>query len=237
MTMRHILFIIFSWLFCWLASAADFSVYDLRCEGLYDPIAIDSPYPHFSWKIGGNAREQVAYEIQVASSFRKLRKGDCDLWSSGKISSANQVMVPYQGKRLTSRSHAYWRVRVWNTDSDVKTGEMECALINLINESRPAIEKDAEIELRCRYRCAQTGQQYDICSDYSKIISFGTDGISGGGGAGEGSADGKNDVCPICHFCPQPLGLCIFIWLLIIIAVVAVIIVIAVVIKKKKRNG
>ena len=26
-------------------------LYDLRCEGLAEPLAIDSPNPHFSWKI------------------------------------------------------------------------------------------------------------------------------------------------------------------------------------------
>ena len=45
-----------------------------------------------------------------------------------------------------------------------------------------------------------------------------------------------SDSCPICHFCPQPLGLCIFIWILIAAAVVVVIVVVIVIIKKKNKK-
>ena len=38
-----------------------FSVYDLRCEGLMEPLGIDNAQPHFSWKINsGRPMEQVA---------------------------------------------------------------------------------------------------------------------------------------------------------------------------------
>ncbi len=42
--------------------------------------------------------------------------------------------------------------------------------------------------------------------------------------------------CGICHFCPQPLGLCIFLWLLIILIVISVIVTIVVIIKKKRNK-
>ncbi len=124
-----------------------------------------------------------------------------------------------------------------NTDWIIKSGEMECALLHLVNDSRPNIPKDTVIELRCRYRCDQSGQD-DIYSDYSKIISFGTNDINQGGSQVTDTApeptDTDNKTCPICHFCPQPLGLCIFIWLIIIIIIAAIIITVAVVSKKKK---
>lgn len=129
-----------------------------------------------------------------------------------------------------------------NTDWIIKSGEMECALLHLVNDSRPTIPKDTVIELRCRYRCDQSGQD-DIYSDYSKIISFGTDDINQGGSPGSDSAPGQDDpsdsekkTCPICHFCPQPLGLCIFIWLLIIIVVIIVVVIVIAVLKKKKKG-
>ena len=60
------------------------------------------------------------------------------------------------------------------------------------------------------------------------------------GGSG---TDPQNDVtdpekkeCWLCHFCPQPLGLCIFIWLLIILVAVIIIVIIIVASKKKKKN-
>lgn len=82
--------------------------YDLRCEGLEEPLGIDSAQPHFSWKIKGGRLpvEQAAYEIEVGP----------ELWRSGKVLSGNQVMVPYEGAALQSRQQTRWRVRVWTTD-------------------------------------------------------------------------------------------------------------------------
>ena len=105
--MRVIRFTAF-WL-CLLAVACQpaFEVYDLRCEGLTEPLGIDSARPHFSWKIQSReSMEQAAYEIEVGPG----------LWRSGKVESADQVMVPYRGLPLASRQQARWRVRVWNQD-------------------------------------------------------------------------------------------------------------------------
>ena len=110
-----------------LASAAlaascghPFEVADLRCEGLSEPLGIDSAVPHFSWKITSQApMQQVAYEIQVASSEKALRTGQADLWSSGRVESADQVMVPYSGGPLSARQLYWWRVRVWKSEDEV----------------------------------------------------------------------------------------------------------------------
>ncbi|MCR5809351.1 MAG: hypothetical protein K6G56_07295 [Clostridiales bacterium] len=123
----------------------------------------------------------------------------------------------------------------------IKAGEMESALFNLANEARPNVPKDAEVELRCRYRYDHPGY-IDECiySDWSKTISFGTDDINYHTDPGADATQAPDDpaapgkkVCPICHFCPQPLGLCIFIWLIIIIVIVVVILILV----KKKKNG
>ncbi len=83
-----------------------FEVTDLRCENLVEPLGIDSTEPHFSWKIvSDRPMEQAAYELEVEG-----------LWTSGKVSSADQVMVPYAGAPLASRQQSRWRVRVWNQD-------------------------------------------------------------------------------------------------------------------------
>lgn len=52
----------------------------------------------------------------------------------------------------------------------------------------------------------------------------------------DGNPSGVGSNCPICHFCPQPLGLCIFIWLLIILVVIIIVVVIIVASKKKKKK-
>ena len=147
-----------------------------------------------------------------------------------------------------------------NTDWIIKSGEMECALISLISDERPVIEKDTEIELRCRYRCDQPGVD-ELYSDYSEVITFGTTDIKTDNSpvsdeaSVESEAESKTeskteskvvsepekpaeqkDSCPLCHFCPQPLGLCIFIWILIAVAVVVVIVVVIVIVKKKNKK-
>ena len=101
-----------------VSCSPSFKVQDLTCEGLTEPLGIDSKVPHFSWKIQSTQpMEQVAYEIQVASSKSLLKKGKANLWSTGKISSHDQVMVPYQGSVLSSRQQCWWRVRVWKSDN------------------------------------------------------------------------------------------------------------------------
>jgi len=65
--------------------------------------------------------EQVAYEIQVASSKKELTSGEAGLWSSGKVTSPDQVMVPYSGSELTSRQQCWWRVRVWRSVDEVSS--------------------------------------------------------------------------------------------------------------------
>ena len=124
----------------------------------------------------------------------------------------------------------------------IRAGDMESALFALANENRPNVPKDAVIELRCRYRYDHP-KYFDgfVYSDWSKTISFGTDDINyypgslssdtGDGGSG---GWGSKSTCPICHFCPQPLGLCIFIWLLIIIVVIVIIIIVISASKKNK---
>ena len=131
----------------------------------------------------------------------------------------------------------------------IKAGEMEAALFSLVNDDRPTVPKDAEVELRCRY-CMRQPDQDDIYSDWSKVITFGTEDITQGANETIEEKTEKDEEtkpanpetpaekkCPICHFCPQPLGLCIFIWLLIILLIVAVIVVVVVISRKKKKDG
>lgn len=105
---------------CGRADVAPVDPYDLRCEALCNPLGIDSAQPRFSWKIGAAApvAAQTAWQVQVASSEKALRSGKADLWDSGKVSSPDQVMVPYAGAALQARQLCWWRVRVWTSDKD-----------------------------------------------------------------------------------------------------------------------
>ena len=97
-------------LFGLVACRPALEVYDLHCEGLQEPLAIDSSRPHFSWKIQASGpMEQAAYEIEVGPG----------VWRSGRVEGADQVMVPYAGTPLEARWQGWWRVRVWNARGQV----------------------------------------------------------------------------------------------------------------------
>ena len=50
----------------------------------------------------------------------------------------------------------------------------------------------------------------------------------------EKPGEDTKDKCALCGFCPQPLGLCIFIWIAIAAAIVVILIVVVLLPKKKK---
>ncbi|MBR6917484.1 MAG: hypothetical protein IKN38_04800 [Clostridia bacterium] len=142
------------------------------------------------------------------------------------------------------KGDAEWTL-MGNTDWIIKSGEMECALLHLVNDERPVITADTPIELRCRYCCSQP-EAGDIFSDYSEVVTFGTDEIKTGNETAADTADTPEVIspaqpvtteekCSICHFCPRPLGLCIFIWIATIV-VIAVVVIIIIKSRKKKEQ-
>jgi alpha-L-rhamnosidase len=81
---------------------------DLRCENEFNPIALGTPLPRFSWVLQSTERGQVqtAYQVLVTA-------GETTLWDSGKVASSEQAVV-YAGAPFASRQGASWQVRVWD---------------------------------------------------------------------------------------------------------------------------
>ena len=104
-----LLIIMFSLISC---KEEPLQLYDLRCENMENPLAIDSTTPHFSWKINSvkDATSQTHYEILVASSMQLLKNDQADIWASGKVASDESVMVKYAGSELQPRSLVFWKV-------------------------------------------------------------------------------------------------------------------------------
>lgn len=93
----------------------------LRVGGLtvgerHDPLGIQASRPRLGWKLtaGGTNRQQIAYEIRVATDASRLRRGIPDLWNSGRVSSAETSQIAYGGAPLVSRTRAFWQVRTWD---------------------------------------------------------------------------------------------------------------------------
>ena len=83
---------------------AQLRVSSLRVEHCVNPSVVDVPQPRLSWvnnpkdeRVRG--QRQTAYQIVVASSEAKLRKGDYDLWDSGRVPSDVSVRYPTEARR------------------------------------------------------------------------------------------------------------------------------------------
>lgn len=95
-----------------------FEVTDLKCENREEPVAVDHLKPRFSWINESEQSDEVqtAYEIEIATTLSLLENGKADVWKSGKVMSAESVMVPYAGEPLSARRQYVWRVRTWNKE-------------------------------------------------------------------------------------------------------------------------
>ncbi|HPC49474.1 MAG TPA: hypothetical protein PL016_05020, partial [Kiritimatiellia bacterium] len=98
----------------------------LTVDYLQDPVGLDHAAPRLSWKLIAARRSardlrQVAYQILVASSPERLRDNQGDLWDSGRVVSDQSLNVVYVGKPLVTSQRCYWKVRVWDNQSDAPT--------------------------------------------------------------------------------------------------------------------
>jgi Glycogen debranching enzyme len=86
----------------------------LSCEYLTNPVGLDVSSFRLSWQIQSTENNvlQSAYELRVASEMKLLEKPD--VWSSGKVVSAQSVNVPFQRESLRSGQRMYWQVRIWD---------------------------------------------------------------------------------------------------------------------------
>lgn len=75
--------------------------------------------PEFCWIFNPSKRgeTQAAYEIIVASTSLGAGSGIGDVWSSGKVDSAESINVAYGAGALVRGSTYFWRVRTWGGSS------------------------------------------------------------------------------------------------------------------------
>lgn len=102
--------------------------------------ALATDRPRFSWNYETDAQNvvQTSYRVIVASTLENAQKGIGDLWDSKVVKSSQMLYIPYEGKPLKSRDHAYWKVLTTvtsngshktNVESDIRTFE-----ISLLNQ-------------------------------------------------------------------------------------------------------
>ena len=162
--------------FCMSVSGmATVHVEGLKCEMLENPVAIDNTTPHFAWRVSSDAGDSkvTAYQVLVASSAEKLDEQNADLWNSGKVYSPESLYVTYEGKTLASRSHAVWKVRVWDQNGEVSDWSESASFgIGLLDEKdwdsqacfigvkQSKRKSETAPWLRTKFQASADGQRY-----------------------------------------------------------------------------
>src|SRR6478735_8671783 len=107
--------------FCYLVPVATFASSPLQpatlsCEYVINPLGIDVASPRLSWTFSGNARDQYqsAYELIISDNLKDIQQSKGNVWSTGKVSSKQNIQVEYAGVALKSFTKYYWRVKVYD---------------------------------------------------------------------------------------------------------------------------
>jgi len=98
----------------------------LSCEYIENPLGIETSFPRLSWTISGTGRNQSqsAYEILVSDNIKDASQLKGNVWNTGKVISAENIHIQYNGKVLKSFTRYYWRVKIYDQDG-VATGWSE----------------------------------------------------------------------------------------------------------------
>jgi hypothetical protein len=98
------------------SSNGQITIDKLTCEMVEDPLAVNTNHPRLSWQLVSKESNvtQSAYQILVASSEEKLKKGNGDIWNSGKVNSDKNLQITYSGNPLKNETKYFWKVKVWN---------------------------------------------------------------------------------------------------------------------------
>lgn len=102
----------------WGASYAEGALraVDPTCEFSSHAMGVDTQRPRLSWKLQSNTNDtrQSACQILVATDKNLLAPGQADLWDSGKRTGDQTLLIPYEGKPLTSSQQVFWQARSWD---------------------------------------------------------------------------------------------------------------------------
>ncbi len=99
--------------------------YDLQAEQRREPLGLGEPCPRLLWKLASDRQgaAQTAYRITAAERPADLDDPDRLVWDSGRQTSGEGVLVPWDGPVLRSGTRYHWRVEVWDERGDRATGE------------------------------------------------------------------------------------------------------------------
>jgi len=126
-----------SFLFFSCSEKVQVRVTNLKCEYKVNPLGVDIAKPRFSWNSESTKRgvSQSAYQVLVASSLQNLEENRTDVWDSKKVSSDQSIQIAYDGKPLISNQKYFWKVKVWDQNSDLHESTPAFWTTGLMNPS------------------------------------------------------------------------------------------------------
>jgi len=94
-----------------------FSVSDMKCEYLDNPLGIDTPNPRFTWSMQDTRLNatQTSYRILVGTDQQSVQSGTGDMWDTNWVNS-DARLVTYNGKALQPFTQYFWRVDIADKD-------------------------------------------------------------------------------------------------------------------------
>lgn len=125
-----------------LGASAQLSVQHLLTNNKVNPLGIEDSLTRFSWQLAGNYRNirQQAYQISIYSADQPNRT----FWTSGKINSAQSVMVNYRGPQFKAATRYQWKVQIWdeagNSAVSMENAFFRTGLLNAANWKAKWIE-------------------------------------------------------------------------------------------------
>jgi arylsulfatase A-like enzyme len=89
---------------------------ELSVEFIRNPeqVKIIDQTPDFSWVIPAGAKQQLAFQLLIASSKENLENNLGNVWNSSQVRSSASANVSYVGKPLQAEHTYYWKVRIWD---------------------------------------------------------------------------------------------------------------------------
>ena len=94
----------------------------LKVNAQETPLAVEGAV-EFQWRLASVSpgAYQSAYRVVLRAESREL------LWDSGKVLSARQLQIPYEGRALEPFARYFWRVMVWDVEGNASPWSEEAA--------------------------------------------------------------------------------------------------------------
>ena len=128
----------------------NFTIVNLKCEHLINPLGIDAKTPRFSWQQQSDDAgcAQSSYHVKVWMEQQPGNK--VFVWDSGRIMS-DRNMVVYSGAALQPFTKYHWRVTVQNNTGVVKdsqVAEFETGMMEMNNWKGHWITDTRDVDLK-----------------------------------------------------------------------------------------